>query len=210
MMKSIFFGVVAIAVAIMSLSQDTAHAQEQTGTVEGDYKWDNIEDPCVTALHNQINEEFNAAITYLTMGAYFRQEKINLLGFSDFFFKAAAEEREHGIKLMEYALMRGKGPVDKNNFNLDYSFKVPADTDGEAGLRMALQKEEKVTKSIRGVIKVCEGGSNDYHLADYLTGEYLEEQHKGQRELAEKIATLHKMKKESPHLGEYLFDRTHI
>uniref|UniRef100_T1DIQ4 Ferritin n=1 Tax=Psorophora albipes TaxID=869069 RepID=T1DIQ4_9DIPT len=213
MMKSIFFGVVAIAVAIMSLSQDTVHAQQQTGeaaTVEGDYKWDNIENKCVKALHKQINEEFNAAIAYLTMGSYYRQEKINLIGFSDFFFKAAAEEREHGIKLMEYALMRGKGPVDKDSFNLDYSFKVEPGTDGEAGLKMALAKEEFVTNSIRGVIKACEAGTNDYHLADYLTGEYLEEQHKGQRELAEKIATLNKMKKSAPSLGEYLFDRTHM
>ncbi|KAL9701013.1 hypothetical protein quinque_004454 [Culex quinquefasciatus] len=63
---------------------------------------------------------------------------------------------------------------------------------------------------------VCEGGKNDYHLVDYLTGEYVDEQHKGQRELAEKIATLRKMTdsddapKEGRKLAEFLFDKNHM
>lgn len=34
MMKSIFFGVVAIAVAFLSIYQETAHAEEQTGKLK--------------------------------------------------------------------------------------------------------------------------------------------------------------------------------
>lgn len=210
MMKSIFFGVVAIAVAILTFYQDTAQAQEQGGTDQVAYKWDGIDDQCIRALHKQINKEFDASIIYLKYAAYFAQEKVNLPGFESFFFKAAAEEREHGIKLMEYALMRGQGPVDKSSFNIDYSYQVPQNTDGEAALRAALKKEEEVTHSIREVIKACEEGTNDFHLADYLTGEYLDEQHKGQRELAEKIATLTKMKKSAPKLSEFLFDKNHM
>lgn len=209
MMKSIFFGVVAIAVAILSFSQETAQAQEQAGAT-GDYKWNGVDDQCLTALHRQINKEFDASIVYLKYAAFFAQEKVNLPGFEKFFFHAAGEEREHGIKLIEYALMRGHGPVDKASFNLDYTYQVPPGTDGESALRAALKKEEEVTHSIRGVIKACEEGSNDFHLADYLTGEYLDEQHKGQRELAEKISTLSKMKKSAPKLGEFLFDKSHM
>lgn len=209
MMKSIFFGMVAMAVAILSIYQETAQAQEQPGATH-DYKWNGIDDQCLTALHRQINKEFDASIVYLKYAAYFAQEKVNLPGFEKFFFHAAGEEREHGIKLIEYALMRGQGPVDKNSFNLDYTYQVPPGTDGESALRAALKKEEEVTHSIRGVIKACEDGSNDFHLADYLTGEYLDEQHKGQRELAEKIATLSKMKKSAPKLGEFLFDKNHM
>lgn len=207
-MKSIFFGVVAIAVAFLSIYQETAQAEEQTGSDV--YKWNNVDDQCLTALHKQINKEFDASIVYLKFAAHFAQEKINLPGFEKFFFHSAGEEREHGIKLIEYSLMRGQGPVDKSSFNLDYSFQVPPGTDGEAALRFALTKEEEVTHSIRGVIKACEEGTNDFHLADYLTGEYLDEQHKGQRELAEKIATLSKMKKSAPKLGEFLFDKNHM
>lgn len=212
MMKSIFFGFVAVAVAILSFYQETAQvqAQEQTSpVVEGEYKWDGMDDKCLRALHNQTNMEFNAAIVYLKLAAHFAQEKVNLPGFEKFFFHSASEEREHGIKLIEYALMRGQGPVDRS-FNLDYSYQVPSNTDGEAALRAALRKEEEVTHSIRQVIKACEEGTNDFHLADYLTGEYLDEQHKGQRELSEKIATLTKMKKSAPKLAEFLFDKNHM
>lgn len=208
MMKSIFFGAVAIAVAFLSIYQETAQAEEQTATA--DYKWNNMDDQCRMALHKQVNKEFDAAIVYLKFAAHFAQEKVNLPGFEKFFFHSAGEEREHGVKLIEYALMRGLGPVDKASFNLDYSFQVPPGTDGETALRAALKKEEEVTHSIRGVIKACEEGTNDYHLADYLTGEYLDEQHKGQRELAEKISTLSKMKKSAPKLGEFLFDKNHM
>jgi ferritin heavy chain len=45
-------------------------------------------------------------------------------------------------------------------------------------------------------------------LVDYLTAEFLEEQYKGQRELAEKIKTLEHMWQETPELSEFLFDKT--
>uniref|UniRef100_T1GUI9 Ferritin n=1 Tax=Megaselia scalaris TaxID=36166 RepID=T1GUI9_MEGSC len=75
----------------------------------------------------------------------------------------------------------------------------------------ALELEAEVTKSIRGVIETCETGKeakyNDYHLVDYLTGVYLEEQYKGQRELAGKLSTLKKMMTTHGEIGEFLFDK---
>lgn len=216
MMKSIFVGLVAIAVAVLSFYQEPAMAQQTGVELEREYVWDDLHRNCVDALHGQIKKEFDASIVYLKYAAYFAQEKINLPGFEKFFFHAAGEEREHGIKLIEYALMRGKEPVNKNTFQLDYSYKVPAATTGLSALEDALKKEQEVTLSIRNLIKVCEGDKNDYHLVDYLTGEYLDEQHKGQRELAEKIATLRKMTgdadapKEGRKLAEFLFDKNHM
>lgn len=216
MMKSIFVGLVAIAVAVLSFYQEPAMAQQTGVELESKYEWDDLHQSCVEALHGQIKKEFDASIVYLKYAAYFAQEKVNLPGFEKFFFHAAGEEREHGIKLIEYALMRGKEPVDKNTFKLDYSYQVPPTTTGLSALEDALKKEQEVTLSIRNLIKVCEGDKNDYHLADYLTGEYLDEQHKGQRELAEKIATLRKMTgdasspKEGRKLAEFLFDKNHM
>ncbi|KAL9695717.1 hypothetical protein quinque_015002 [Culex quinquefasciatus] len=162
---------------------------QQTGVeLKRECVWDGLHRSCVDALHGQIKKEFDASIVYLKYAAYFAQEKINLPGFEKF-FHAAGEEREHGIKLIEYALMRGKESVNKNIFQLDYSYKArPPPPDYK----------------------------NDYHLVDYLTGEYLDEQHKGQRELAEKIATLRKMTdsddapKEGRKLAEFLFDKNHM
>ncbi|XP_039450734.1 uncharacterized protein LOC120429751 [Culex pipiens pallens] len=77
----------------------TAKSQQQQGVRSGARVR-------VDALHGQIKKEFDASIVYLKYAAYFAQEKINLPGFEKFLFHAAGEEREHGIKLIEYALMR--------------------------------------------------------------------------------------------------------
>lgn len=45
-------------------------------------------------------------------------------------------------------------------------------------------------------------------FVDYLTGEFLEEQYKGQRELAGKISTLGKMvQNQGSELADFLFDK---
>lgn len=72
-----------------------------------------------------------------------------------------------------------------------------------------------MTQSIRALIKTCEGTArdgedNDYHLVDYLTGVYLEEQLTGQRDLAGKITTLEKMKNTHGELAEFLFDKSNL
>lgn len=44
-------------------------------------------------------------------------------------------------------------------------------------------------------------------LVDYLTADFLDEQYKGQRDLAGKISTLGKMMASHGPLGEFLFDK---
>ena len=88
---------------------------------------------------------------------------------------------------------------------------------GLSALKNALTLEALVTKDIKNVIEVCEGHTNkkrqnqeevnDYHLVDYLTGEFLEEQYKGQRDLAGKVSTLSKFMTDHGDLGEFLFDK---
>lgn len=67
-----------------------------------------MKDRCVSETKRQIQAEINASMVYLAMGAHFAKDTVNRPGFSEFFFKAAAEEREHGQKLIEYLLMRGQ------------------------------------------------------------------------------------------------------
>ncbi|KAG8310445.1 Ferritin heavy polypeptide-like 17 [Homalodisca vitripennis] len=45
-------------------------------------------------------------------------------------------------------------------------------------------------------------------LVDWLTADFLDEQYKGQRDLAGKISTLSKMMREHGVLGEFLYDKT--
>lgn len=63
---------------------------------------------CISEMKRQIKMEIEASMTYLAMGAHFSQDTVNREGFAKFFFNSAAEEREHGTKLIEYLLMRGQ------------------------------------------------------------------------------------------------------
>ncbi|CAG9106267.1 unnamed protein product [Plutella xylostella] len=125
------------------------------------------------------------------------------------FFDAALEEREHAMKLIEYLLMRGELTADVTSL---ITIRPPERKSWESGvdaLEHALKMESDVTNSIRQVIKACEDDAefNDYHLVDYLTGEFLEEQYKGQRDIAGKASTLKKMMDKHASLGEFIYDK---
>ncbi|XP_055904075.1 ferritin subunit [Eupeodes corollae] len=172
--------------------------------------WINMTKVCTNALKKQIQTEIGASYEYLEMAAYFSQDIVNRPGFAEHFFKSAREEREHGLKLIEYLTMRGGDlqegvhklisvPYKEENYEIKF--------DGVSALKHAVEMETAVTKSIRALIETCESENNDYHLVDYLTGVYLEEQLKGTRELAGKLTTLKKMQNSHGQLAEFLFDK---
>jgi ferritin heavy chain len=175
--------------------------------------WLDMVDPCIKAMEDQVQTEMRAAMTYLAMGAHFARDSVNRPGFSKFFLESASEEREHAIKFIEYLLMRGQLTNHVSRL-LQYPVKLVREewASGVDALKDALNLETAVTRSIREIIANCEAppqfSFNDYHLVDYLTGEFLEEQYKGQRELAGKISTLGKMMATHGPLGEFLFDKT--
>uniref|UniRef100_A0A7G3ACG4 Ferritin n=1 Tax=Lutzomyia longipalpis TaxID=7200 RepID=A0A7G3ACG4_LUTLO len=175
-------------------------------------EWLDMFKKCIESMRDQIQKEVDASMTYLAMGAYFSRDTVNRPGFAKHFFEAASEERDHANKLIEYLLMRG----GLNTFNETsmitdlIKVKLVENTKWNSGveaLKDALKLEAEVTESIRGVIKACEGDKNDYHLVDYLTGVFLEEQYHGQRELAGMISTLSKMMNTHGTIGEFLYDK---
>ncbi|XP_039490975.1 ferritin subunit isoform X1 [Drosophila santomea] len=171
--------------------------------------WVDMKDACLKGMRHQIQEEINASYQYLAMGAYFSRDTVNRPGFAEHFFKAAKEEREHGSKLVEYLSMRGQLTEGVSDLINVPTVAKQEWTDGASALSDALDLEIKVTKSIRKLIQTCESKPyNHYHLVDYLTGVYLEEQLHGQRELAGKLTTLKKMMESNGELGEFLFDKT--
>lgn len=171
--------------------------------------WISMVDSCKKEMRRQIQMEVDASLQYLAMGAHFSRDTVNRPGFAKLFFEAGTEERDHATKLLEYLLMRGELTSEVSNL---IQVKAPERSiwvNGVGALEDALTMETKVTESIRKVIKACEGDEhfNDYHLVDYLTGEFLEEQYKGQRDLAGKASTLKKMMNKHEALGEFLFDK---
>ncbi|KAL2722493.1 ferritin subunit [Vespula squamosa] len=185
------------------------------GTANVPLSWIDMVDPCIKNLTSQIKTEVEASLTYLAMGAHFARDSVNRPGFSKFFLENASEEREHAIKLIEYLLMRGQLINDVNDLLKFPLVKMnPVREEWNSGmdaLTDAVNLEAKVTRSIRDIITTCETPANynfnDYHLVDYLSGEFLEEQYKGERVLAGKISTLGKMIVNNGPLGEFLFDK---
>lgn len=169
--------------------------------------WIDLKGDCLSAMRKQIQTEIDASYTYLAMGAHFSRDTINRLGFAELFFKSAKEEREHGQKLIEYLSMRGQLTKDITGLITTPTVKQQEWSDAATALEDALRIETEVTKSIRNLIQTCEKKPNYYHLVDYLTGVFLEEQLHGQRELAGKLSTLKKMMVNHGPLGEFLFDK---
>lgn len=207
-MKLAIIALVAVTVA----SAQQLQCEHKKPNVPED--WLDMVDPCVNKMRDQIQEEIKASIQYLAMGAHFSRDTVNRPGFAKLFFESASEERQHAMKLISYLLMRGELTSSVSNLLKKHIEPDASEwVDGASALRDALKLEAKVTKKIREVIKVCENPNfvennfNDYHLVDYLTGEFLEEQYKGQRELAGKISNLDKMLDRHLELGEYLFDK---
>ncbi|KAK9300072.1 hypothetical protein QLX08_007114 [Tetragonisca angustula] len=174
--------------------------------------WLDMANSCVDLLKSQVETEIKAAMTYLAMGAHFARDTVNRPGFSKFFFESASEEREHAIKIIEYLLMRGQLTDDVSKLLSSRLLPLRETwSNGVGALTEALELETNVTKHIQDIIRNCEkpnnSNFNDYHLVDYLTGEFLTEQYKGQRDLAGKISTLGKMMTAHGALGEFLFDK---
>ncbi|XP_015607788.1 ferritin subunit [Cephus cinctus] len=174
--------------------------------------WLDMVDPCIKAMESQVKNEIEASMTYLAMGAHFARDSVNRPGFSKFFIESANEEREHAIKIIEYLLMRGQLTSDVSKL-LKFPLRPKREewNNGVDALSFALNLEAQVTGNIRDIIQICETPKtstfNDYHLVDYLTADFLDEQYKGQRDLAGKISTLGKMMATHGPLGEFLYDK---
>ncbi|KAL5238297.1 hypothetical protein ACI65C_005707 [Semiaphis heraclei] len=175
--------------------------------------WITMVDPCTKKMKEQVQEELTAAMTYFAMGAHFSKDTVNRPGFAKIFFDSASEERDHAIKIIGYLLMRGGLTKDISQLIRDPQPLSEAWADGLSALKDALKLEAHVTRKIRDIATTCEEPGrdgqdfNDYHLVDWLTGDFLTEQYEGQRDLAGKISNLGKMLEAHGALGEFLFDK---
>ncbi|XP_037050524.1 ferritin subunit-like [Bradysia coprophila] len=171
--------------------------------------WLDMEGGCVGAVKRQIQEEIDASIKYMAMGVHFSQDVVSRPGFAEFFFQSATEKREQAVKLIEYLLMRT--PLSQVADLIKVNAPEVKYWKGTIALEDALKTEAAITKKIKYVIQKCEEDdrSNDYHMVDFLTVEFLDKQYHDQRNLAEKISTLKKMMKSAINdsIGEFLFDK---
>lgn len=171
---------------------------------------------CERAIQDHVQFEFNAAFTYLAMGAHFAQESVNRPGIAKFLLGAASEERSHAILFLDYLNKRGIMLKPKNSRYEYTTDPVITDRlnklegiDYKDALTTALNMELDVTQRVYQVIKACE---DDYHGADVMTNPVLDEQHDGVRGLQGAIKTFDNLAEGSEgnpqfkNYAEYAFD----
>lgn len=107
-----------------------------------------LSDQLAQALNDQMNNEFAAAQTYLSMASYC--EYRNYSGFAHFYLQQVEEERYHAMKIYSYLNDRGvraiitEIPAPATSFdNLVHTFEV------------ALEQEKEVTKSFYRIVDLA-------------------------------------------------------
>lgn len=182
---------------------------------------------CYKALAKQVKIELGASIAYLQMSAYFSSESNYRPGLAKFFLTSAAEERGHAKKIIDFYLMRGGEmkdvAIDPIESPSDYVSGSKTMVDA---LKKALELEKQVTKDIRNIVVTCEKvegacdpakpgcgedgkwDNEDYHTIDFLTGEFLSEQHEGMRKIVELLKTRAVMSTTFGTLADVIFDQS--
>jgi len=143
--------------------------------------------------------EFYASYVYLSMSSWFNRDEQALHGFAAYFKKQSNEERDHGMKLMEYQAKRGGKVVF---LDIAKPEKMEWGTPLEA-MTAALELEKTVNQSLLNLHSTA-GNHNDAHLCDFLEANYLDEQVEGIKEIADKITQIERA---GPGLGIHLMDK---
>jgi len=176
--------------------------------------WPDMATDCVTEVKAHIKRELEASLTYIAMGAHFLNAANFRPGVAQLLLKHAGEERSHAKALMDYILMRGY-EITKDEIPVLKPISTTWDSVFQA-LNTTLKIEKDVRDYFKKIIFVCEGGSDpdhsgvDYHISDFLTGNFLEEQHQGVHEISVLLTTLGRMLENNGNaaFAEFEFDRT--
>ena len=158
----------------------------------------NFQIECEELLNKQINLELYAFHVYFEMYAYFSKENVALHNVAKFFNKNAQEEIGHATKMMLYLVERGG-----TYFSNDIKYLENEITGLQDAFEKALVLELEVNSKLHKIIKLGEK-HHDYNLCDYIETEFLDEQEKSQKALADHITNI---KRCGTGLGEYMFNK---
>ena len=165
----------------------------------------NWSNECEQLTNKQILLEYQASINYHALYAYFDKSSVALNNIADFFNKSSLEEREHAHKFIEYQNKRGGNVVIKEIteiINFDYNCNSYSNV--IKAFELALIMEKNIYNNLLLMHKQADI-DNDPQFADFLEGEYLEEQISAINEISKYITKL-KMIGENGH-GIWNFDK---
>ena len=147
---------------------------------------------CDGVLNHQIEKEFTAAQTYLSLASYFSHDRVALEGFAKMFEHNWKEEIGHGQKMIEYGLMRGANIQTPAVSKPDDSQWLSKDVCQI--LTQVLTLEKSVNEHL---LKVHQCGdsdddlkSADPQLQDFIEGNFLNEQIEANKQLSDLLTRL--------------------
>lgn len=128
----------------------------------------------VDRLNQQIADEFHAAHNYVAMACRFDGMGLKML--AKWFFRQGEEEREHGMKLLNYVLEVGGevklGSIDTPSGDMSSPISI---------VQTALDQEREVTRCIHEIVTLAEQ-HKDYSTRSFLNW-FIDEQ-------VEEVATM--------------------
>nr|AGN29618.1 ferritin heavy subunit [Acartia pacifica] len=160
----------------------------------------NFSEEAEALINKQINLEFHASYVHLAMGSWFSRDDQALHGFAKYFTKSSQEEREHGMKLMEYQTKRGGKVVFQDitkPSTMEWGSPLQA-------MEATLELEKSVNQSLLSLHAVA-GEKNDPHLCDFLEEHYLAEQVEAIKEVSDMVTKLRRFGES--HVGVHILDK---
>jgi ferritin len=118
------------------------------------------EKPFADALNDQIANEFSAAMQYIGAAVHYDAETLPRL--AAFFYRQAAEERDHAMMMVQYLLDVGEEvripDIEGQRTRFD---------DAIAPVKMALEQEQRVGGEINALFKLARD-AGDYRAEQFM------------------------------------------
>jgi ferritin len=112
------------------------------------------------ALNAQISNEFSASMQYIGAAVYYDAHTLPQL--ASFFYRQAAEERDHAMMMVQYLL-----DVDEDVRIPDIKGQQTSFDDGVAPVRMALDQERRVGEEIYALFELARE-VKDYRAEQFM------------------------------------------
>jgi len=159
----------------------------------------NFHEETEEGLNKQINMEFHASLVYLSMSCWFNRDDQALHGFASFFKKASNEERDHGVKLMDYQTSRGgRCQFEDIEAPVTMEWGTPLHA-----MKEALALEKTVNQHLLDLHSKA-GDMGDAHLCDFLDSHFLTEQVDGIKQIGDMIT---KLERADDGIGVHIIDK---
>jgi len=112
------------------------------------------------ALNDQIANEFSASMQYIGAAVYYDAETLPRL--AAFFYRQAAEERDHAMMMVQFLL-----DINAEVRIPDISGKESSFDDAVSPVRMSLEQEQRVGEEINALFKLARE-TNDFRAEQFM------------------------------------------